>query len=363
MSELTVSDVVGELGTFIPFHKSAGWDVAGLQLGDRQSPVQTIAVCHEVTEAVVSRVEQHQPSVLVTYHPLLFRPTKTLVVGSSPAGRAHRLIRAGTALVVAHTAWDVAPNGAADALAASLGITEIESFGVSAAPDQIKVVTFVPAEQVPQIVSALSTAGAGTIGNYDGCHFTVGGEGGFVAGEGASPVVGETGSNTVPEQRVEMVAPASRREAVVSALVRSHPYEEPAFDVYPVEANSAFIGRIGTLDTSLGSLAVVVQAALGANARVTGDPETPVGRVAVVPGSGGSFVAAAASAGADVIVTGDVGHHTMVEAEDRGVSVIDPGHTPTERPGLVALADAVTGAFNGRAEIQSYLDLDPTPWR
>jgi dinuclear metal center YbgI/SA1388 family protein len=316
-----------------------------------------------VTEDVVSRVEDEQPDLLVTYHPLIFRPTRTLVGGRSPNGRALRLVQSGTALAVAHTAWDVAPGGAADALAAALGIADPVPFGVSAAADQIKVVTFVPEHHVAQLVAAMSEAGGGTIGRYEGCHFTVTGHGGFIAGQDASPVVGETGANLVAESRVEMVAPASRRESVVAALVGAHPYEEPAFDVYPVEANSAFIGRIGTLQTSLGSLVATVESQLGTSTRVAGVVNMAVARVAAVPGSGGSLIGVAAGAGADVIVTGDVSHHTMVEANDRGMAVVDAGHAATERPGIEALVERITEAFSGRIPVLDYRDLDPSPWQ
>ena len=196
-------------------------------------------------------------------------------------------------------------------------------------------------------MTALSAAGGGTIGNYEGCHFSVSGSGGFIAGVEASPVVGETGANLVPESRLEMIAPAARREAVVAALVGAHPYEEPAFDVYSVDANSAFIGRVGALQGSLSSLVRVVEAELGTSTRTAGADDMHVERVAVVPGSGGSLIGAALAAGADVIVTGDVSHHTMVEANDRGMAVIDAGHAPTERPGMRALVEAVTRAFTG----------------
>jgi putative NIF3 family GTP cyclohydrolase 1 type 2 len=165
--------------------------------------------------------------------------------------------------------------------------------------------------------------------------------------------------NHEPEVRIEMVAPRSRRDRVVAALVASHPYEEPAYDVYDTAANAGFIGRCGEIEpTPLGEFADRVRRALGASVRVAGDEQREVGRVAVVPGSGSSFVGEASSC-ADVLVTGDVSHHRAREALERGLAVIDAGHIATERPGVrrlyAELADAVGAA--------SLLNLDPSPWK
>src|SRR5690606_5071021 len=159
---------------------------------------------------------------------------------------------------------------------------------------QIKVVTFVPEEAVDPVVAALANAGAGRIGNYDSCSYRSTGEGSFAAGEGSEPTVGEVGRlNVEPETRLEMIAPRSREASVVAALVSAHPYEEPAFDVYDVRSNQARIGRVGHWQGTWGELGEAAVAVLGdVGMRVAGDHAASVRRVAVVPGSGSSFVPA-----------------------------------------------------------------------
>lgn len=325
--------------------RAAAWDPVGLQFGDPDREVERVAVCHEVSGSTTQEILAAAPDLVVSYHPLLFRPTTRLVAGSGPAGRAFALITAGIGLAVTHTDFDAAPGGTADSLAEELGLAAVEPFGPITGRDQVKVVTFVPEESVEAVVEAMAVAGGGRIGNYDTCSFRVAGKGTFRAGEGADPVTGEAGRfNTEHEIRVEMLAPKGRHDGVIAALVRAHPYEEPAFDVYEVQSNHGFIARVGARGGTLGQVADVVQEKLGDfGLRVAGDSERPAERVAVVPGSGSSFISAASAAGADVIVTGDVDHHRAVAALDAGVAVIDPGHAATERPGMRALVGMVRG--------------------
>ncbi len=363
---MLVSDVLERLGTAAPWSDAAAWDVTGLQLGDPGAKVRRIGVCHEVTEEVVAAVEERPVDLLITYHPLLFRATTRLVAGPSPEGRAWRLVRTGVSLAVAHTSFDVAPGGTADALAVAVGLGEGEPFGLVSPVDQVKVVTFVPSEAVERVAAAMAAAGAGVIGTYTACSFRSEGTGAFLAGTGARPVVGTVGVPArEPEVRTEMVAHGSRRDAVAAALVAAHPYERPAYELSPVTANAGFVGRVGDLEAPMpfGDLVERVADRLGGDGlRAAPAAGGSVTRVAVVPGSGSSLIGAAARVAADVLVTGDVSHHRLVEAADRGLAVIDPGHAPSERPGMGALVRAVEQAGDG-AEIVDLTAIDPTPWR
>jgi dinuclear metal center YbgI/SA1388 family protein len=356
----TVDDLRRQIGSLAPEDGAAGWDPAGLQIGDAAAPVRSIAVCHEVVEDVVSAVESAPVDVLVTYHPLLFHPTRTFTSGAGAVGRAYRLARSGTSLLVVHTAFDTAPGGGADALADLIGLTDRSGFFPAWRQDTVKVVTFVPAAAVTAVSDAMTGAGAGTIRNYTACSYRSEGVGTFVPGPGARAAAGEPGTfNEEAEIRLEMIAPASRRDAVVTALMAAHPYEAPALDVYTVESEPGMVGRIGTLTShSLRSLAGATSAALHVPVRVAGSA-SDISRVAVLPGSGGEAVAAAVEAGADVLVTGDVDHHQARRALELGLALIDAGHTPTERPGIKALYDRVAAIGPDTVDLTF---IDPYPW-
>lgn len=358
---LTVYSVSKEIDAFAPRDGAAGWDPVGLQIGDAAASVESIAVCHEVTEGVVAALESAPVDLIVTYHPLLFEATRSLTAGPTPAGRAYRLSRLGASLIVVHTAFDSAPGGTADALAAAVGLLQPTGFFPAWRSEALKVVTFVPTSHLEVVADAMSGAGAGNIGHYTGCSFRVEGVGTFVPGAGAEPFAGERGEMYAQaEVRIEMIADARRRDAVVQALVAAHPYETPAFDVFAVQSSGAMIGRVGTFESAItvGALAGTVADTLHTTVRSAGS-SGEVERVAVLPGSGGSAIAAAVEAGAEVLVTGDVRHHEARRAVDLGLSVIDAGHAATERPGVQALYDLVSGIGLDMVDLTF---IDPNPW-
>ncbi len=355
----TVAEMLSAVDRVAPLGKGASWDPVGLQLGDLDAPAERIAVCHEVTDDVVDAALDGDIDVLVAYHPLLFDATRRIVAGSGPSGRAFRLLRHGVALVVAHTAADVADGGCADALAGALDLSDIAPFGPMWPADGAKVVTFAPAGAVDAIRAAMSGAGAGVIGRYASCSFVLEGTGTFVPGGGAKPVSGRHGVlSAEPEMRIEMIAPASRVDAVVTALVAAHPYDEPAYDVFTTRSNAGFVGRIGTTDTTVADLGALIEQRLGSAPKIAGSG--PVRRVAVVPGSGGMLIEAAAGV-ADAIVTGDVSHHRARAGLDRGLAILDPGHVATERPGVANLYAALSAeVLDG--DVVDLTGIRVSPW-
>jgi hypothetical protein len=208
-----------------------------------------------------------------------------------------------------------------------------------------KLVVFVPEENADEISSALTEAGAGVIGEYTHCTFRTPGTGTFFGGEGTDPYTGEKGRlERVPELRLETVVPAHAAARAAAAIRAAHPYEEPAFDVYPVDGypEDCGYGRMGTLPAPLTpeDLCDHVSGSLGFPARLVADPEPGrrVERVAVLGGSGGSFIREATALGADAYVTGDLDYHDALLAESLGLGAIDAGHAATELPSLEPLA-------------------------
>lgn len=358
----TVSRVVSALGEIAPPGKAAAWDGVGLQVGDPSASVDAIGVCHDVTPEVVEAATGAGLDLLIAYHPLLFAPSQSFVAGSGPTGRAFRLARAGVALVVVHTAFDVVEGGTADALAATCGLEQATGFGPVWPAGSVKVVTFVPETAVEAVTEALSGAGGGRIGRYSACSFRSAGIGVFAAPADAAPAAGRAGElNHEPEIRLEMIVPHAAKDQAIAAMAAAHPYEEPAFDVFPTESNAGFVGRAGTLPqaTTLQELAGAIGRSLETDVRFAGEAGEEVRRVAVVPGSGSSLIADAATR-ADVLVTGDVSHHRAREALDRGLAIIDAGHIPSERPGLKALYAAIEARFDAVHDLAQH---DPYPWR
>ncbi len=326
MAQLTVADVVAALDARYPPATAQEWDAVGLVCGDPGAAVTHVRFAVDPVLAVVAEAIADGVDLLVTHHPLLLRGV-TAVATTDPRGLVvTRLVRAGVALVVAHTNADVARPGVSDALADALGLVgaggEDDALvplaaGPRAPLDALAV--FVPVDHAAGLRTALALAGAGELGDYTEASFSSEGTGRFRPGPGARPAVGSVGRlEEVAETRVEVVFPRSRRAAVLAAMRAAHPYEEVAFDLHEVVASPGptGLGRVGELPVPelLATFAERVAAALPrtrAGVRVAGDPERVVRRVAVSGGSGDSLLDAAADAGADVFVTADLRHHPV----------------------------------------------------
>jgi dinuclear metal center YbgI/SA1388 family protein len=336
----SVASVAAALAEFAPPALAADWDRVGLLAGDPVAPVTRVLVAHDLVEAVLDEAAACGAELIVCYHPPLFAPLAAVRADQVEERRVWRAVREGRSLYATHTALDHAPRGTNEFLAEALGLTVVGALRPLAAPaERVKLVTFVPRERTDAVAAALAAAGAGRIGDYAECGFRVAGEGTFRGLAGSRPAVGEAGRlERVAEDRLEMVVPRAGLAEVVSALRAAHPYEEVAFDVYALEAVASPVlggGRLAELAEAetLEAFVARVEAALAPrHLRFVGDGALLVRRVALVAGSGASFLADAVAAGADVLVTGDVRHHEALRAARSGLALVDPGHFASERP-------------------------------
>lgn len=308
-------------------------DRIGLQLGSLRKDVRKVLVALDVTEDVVEEAIREEAELIIAHHAIIFRPLEDLQT-DEPAGRLYaKLIKHDIAVYIAHTNLDAAEGGVNDLLAGALGLRETELLRFVHAEKLKKLVVFVPDTHHAQVLDALFKAGVGRIGEYSNCSFNLSGEATFMPSGEAQPFIGEAGVlERVAETRIETVVPESLLRLAVQAVVAAHPYEEVAYDVYPIDhqAKRYGIGRVGLLPEtamSLGELAEQVKEAFALDAvRVVGDLDKPVRKAAVLGGSGGKFVGDALKAGADVLITGDIDYHTAQDAKATGLALIDAGH-------------------------------------
>ncbi len=351
---MTVSDVLDHLHAWAPPGQKADFDRVGLQVGDPGAEVTRVLVALDLTPAVVDEAAETGAGLIVTHHPLLFKPAGHVTATHPVGSLVWRLARAGVSYAAIHTNLDAARGGVSFALAEQLGIRDAQ---ILAPLDGVmkKVVVFAPATAADAIRQALASAGAGEIGDYAACSFTVSGTGRFVPEAGATPAVGTVGeAEAVEEVRIEAVVPSWAVGAVRSAVASAHPYEEPAVDVYPLDgaATRQGYGAVGTLEApeALPAFLARVRDALGAGAlRYVGDDTMTVQRVAVCGGSGLSFLPAALRARADAYVTADITYHRFFEALDPEgtprLALVDAGHYETEAITERLIADRLADAF------------------
>lgn len=362
----TISTILQSLDSRFPFSRAESWDKTGLQIGDANAEAASVLVAYEITDALLD--EAREGDCIVVYHPLLFRPLENLDFSNHTARLAGRILRLGSHLISVHTALDgAAPPGAlGDALAQSLGLGNVRVLKASGHQKLVKIGVQVPAEHHFAVREAAWNAGAGRIGNfYDQTSFDFAGNGTFRPLEGATPAVGSVGKleNTM-EIRLEFVADEARFPAIVAAMKAAHPYQEMAYDVTALlnrDGNQAYgparIGEIAPCD--LDEFAARVQKALDApNLRIV-RAKSEVEKVVCSPGAGASFIAAAARAGADTLVCGDIKHHDALQARALGLSLLDVTHAATERatiPLMAGVLDAIPGLETRRGAMHNPLE-------
>lgn len=365
---MRLADVIDVLDAAYPPELAQSWDSVGLVCGDPDDVVGSVTIAVDATAAVVDEVPDG--GLLLAHHPLLLRGVDTVAASTPKGSLIHRLIRSGRALFTAHTNADSAAPGVSDALAEALGLTvEAVLEPANRAPDTDKWVIYTPVEHAEAVRAAVFAAGAGHIGDYAQCSWSVTGTGQFLPGDGAAPTIGRVGAvERVTEDRVEVVAPASARARVRAALLAAHPYEEPAFDVFALQPLPAGvgIGRIGILPAPEPLSAFVARVAAGLPAtswgvRAAGDPDLPVSRVAVCGGAGDSLLDAAARADAQAYVTADLRHHPADEHSRRSaVALVDVAHWASEYPWCAQAADVLRSHFGAALPVRvSALRTDP----
>jgi hypothetical protein len=287
------------------------------------------------------------------------------------------LLAAGIAVYSPHTAYDSAADGINEQLARRLNLTSVEPLRPLPAPAQCKIVCFVPRSNLAAVQEALWSAGAGVIGEYSKCSFVLEGTGSFEGSAAANPAVGEAQRfETVAEARVEVVCPERLVPEALRRLRGAHPYEEPAYDVYPLKPDTTRrgSGRIGLLPApdaagtrashTLADLVALVKTKLAiSEAAYTGEPQRPISRVAIACGSGGEFLSAAIEKSCDVLLTGEARFHASLEARETGIGLVLAGHYATERPAMEYLAGVLVREFPGITAWASEAERDPVQWR
>jgi dinuclear metal center YbgI/SA1388 family protein len=364
----TVADIAADLEQFAPLHLALDWDNVGLLVGDAASPVQRILTCLTVTPSVVAEAIESHCQLIVSHHPVLFRAVKSLTACTVEGRMLLELIQARVAVYSPHTAFDNCRGGINDQLAERLGLSNTRALRPMAGEMKFKIVVFVPPTELEKVAEAMFAAGAGRIGQYRECSFRLSGTGTFFGEESTQPTVGQKGRReSVEEVRLEVVCPECAIGGVVSAMRAAHSYEEPAFDVYPLQQldSSPGQGRVGELPAaiSLREFAEQVRTSLELQQLpVVGAMDKSVRTVAIACGSAGEYLPDAVRAGADVFVAGEMRFHGCVDAESLGIGVVLAGHYATERLGIEMLARRLQLRWPDCIVSASRREADPIRW-
>ena len=331
---LKVKDILKEIEEYAPLPLQEGFDNAGVQVGDVNQPAHGALLCLDVTEEVIDEALELGCNLIISHHPLAFRPFKSLTGKSYIERCLMKACKYDLVIYAAHTNLDNASGGVNFKLAELIGLQNVRVLS----PQKqalLKLVTFVPESYADLVRTTLFNAGAGRIGNYDSSSFNLPGEGTFRANEGCHPFCGEIGAlHTEKEIRIETVLPAFRKGAVMQALLSVHPYEEPAFDFYLLEnrweqVGSGVVGELPEEEDEMSFLQRIkelFQVGCVKHSPLTG---RPIREVALCGGSGAFLINDAINYGADIFITGEAKYNDFYDVEDR-ILLATIGHYESE---------------------------------
>lgn len=328
-----VRDIVGRFYRFAPRFIAEEGDPVGLQLGDMNHEVKKMMLTLDVRPDVVLEAAENGVDFIFAHHPAVFVPVHGIDLENPQQRMYADILKNDITVFGAHTLLDNANGGTSDWLAEVLGLENCRILMPEKSEQWYKLAVFVPEQNAGQLRQALGEAGAGKLGDYSHCSYSLKGTGRFLPEDSAHPYIGAPGkAEEVAEQKVEVVFPQHLKEAVLAAMRANHPYEEIAFDLYRVEGlgTSYGMGRVGDLKEpmTVREYAAFAKKALNVDGvrLIARDGAKTVRRVAVLGGSGSKFWPLAQKAGADVYVTGDVTYHTAHDMYESGMAVVDPGH-------------------------------------
>lgn len=367
--EATIGDIIKAMETIAPSRLAEEWDNVGLQIGQGDQPVRTVWVALDPTPGVVADACKNSVDLLITHHPLIFQPLRSIQFDRPEGAVIQKAVKAQLAIFSAHTNFDNVNNGLNDVLSRRIGLSDLNVLRNQNKTGVYKLVLYVPESYEQHILNALFETNAGKIGSYTNCSFRVNGKGTFKPEPSSKPFSGEMGKiSHVDEVRIETVVEKDDLVGVVEHVRKNHPYETMAYDIYPLDTmeQRQGTGRIGILDNtvSLFAFATSIKEKLGLNSlKIAGNRDLAVKTVAVCTGSGSSLVNDFIASKAQVYVSGDLGYHAArtIEAASRGL--IDIGHFASEHLIVDTLTDQlkkVLSEIGIHVKVQAYrLEKDP----
>lgn len=360
---MKAKEIVHLIERIAPKAYQESYDNSGWITGDPEAEVAGVLVALDMTMEVLDDAINNGENLIITHHPLIFKPLKRLVKGNAVQDMLLKAIRNDVMIYAAHTNLDNAWEGVNRKLADVLGLTE---FRILSPISEVleKIVVFVPEKQADQVRQAMFAAGAGNIGEYDSCSYNLKGKGSFRAGENANPFVGETNElHFEAEERVETIVPQFMRASVINAMKQAHPYEEVAYDVYPLlnEHERIGAGAIGRFENAVSTddFLKMIKEKLGTKVlKYSGKKPETIKTVAISGGAGSFLIGQAIKGKADVYLTADLKYHDFFMAEDK-ILLVDAGHFETEQFTKHLIRDILIENFSNFAVRISQVNTNP----
>lgn len=349
---MLIKDITCFLEEKAPLFLQEKYDNSGLQWGNPRQDVKKVLVCLDFTKHSLETAVKENAGLIITHHPPLFKPLKHIDTGSGIGALIAECIKRDICVYSMHTNYDTAANGLNYYLAKTLGLEQVSGLKTHYTETLYKLVVFIPEDSMSVVRNAMFEAGAGRIGNYVSCGFSVKGQGTFKPLEGANPYIGQAGKlETVEEYRLETVVPENLLDSVIKSMLKAHPYEEVAYDVYRLDngGHEYSLGAIGKLAKALKPdefISLVKDRLNAPNVRIIGsDNGKAIKSAAVFCGSFDGDIESLIKRDIDAFVTGDLKYHDAQQLKQSGIFTVDAGHYHTEKLFVKAISDVLKSSF------------------
>jgi dinuclear metal center YbgI/SA1388 family protein len=363
---LKIKEIIDCIEAFAPVSLQEMWDNSGLLTGDPSTEATSAIITLDVTEQVVDEAINNGDNLIIAHHPFIFTGIKKVTGKSETERILIKAIKNNIAIYAAHTNIDVVKNGVSWMMARKLGLQHITTLSKSKGLLK-KLAVYVPESHAEAIRTALFQAGAGQIGNYDSCSFSTTGEGSFCGDETTTPFIGLPGELCLEKEiKIETVFPFYLQSRIISSMLKVHPYEEVAYDIFPLENQHGSIGLgvVGELSSPIKAdeFLLFVKKMFSCEAiRFAGEGSKLVQRIALCGGSGSSLIAEAARAEADLFVTGDIKYHQFFDLANQMI-IADMGHYESEQFTKELFYEIVTNKFSKFAIRLSDVQTNPVKY-
>lgn len=361
---MVINDVAAYIEQLAPIGYQESYDNSGLLVGNPSMPLKGILVTLDVTPEVVEEAHQKGANLIVSHHPLIFSGLKRLTGKSYVEKAVITAIKYDIALYSAHTNLDNVKDGGVNSKIGEL--LELKNLKILSPleGELVKVVTFAPNKDAEKVREAMFNAGAGCIGNYDSCSYNLEGNGTFRANDNANPYVGEVGKLHIePEIRIEVITPKAKLSKVISGMITAHPYEEVAYDIYPllnsyIGAGAGMVGELSKPMSEVDFLNMVKKTFKLQSIRHTNLLGKNISKVAFCGGSGAFLIKQAIASGADIYITGDVKYHQFFDVEKK-IIIADIGHFESEQFTVDIFYEYLMKNFSKFAVLKSEIKTNP----
>lgn len=338
---LRIKNIIDYIETIAPTSYAMEWDRVGLQIGSPKKEVHRIMITLEINSDVLKEATDKGADLIVSHHPLIFKPIEKIDFEDPKGAMIQKIIQEDLHVYACHTNMDVAPKGLNQYIAEKIGLNNIGILTPAEIKPYCKFIVYVPETHREKIITAIHKGGGGQIGNYSHCTFGTEGIGTFKPEEGATPFLGKRNElEKVNENKIETIIERKDVPKLLKAVKQAHPYEEVAYDLYPLALEGKTIG-LGLFfelkdQVSLETIIKKCHEELKPDAlRFFDAGKDKFSRIAICGGSGGSLIEKVVQQQAEIFISGDFRYHDLKLAQDYGLALVDAGHDATEWPGVV----------------------------